>query len=152
MREFKGVVHPKMNIPTWSNRKYVPLCTFLQHRYYVPYFTFRGSFNLKCPASGTKTQVQYVTMADLCYIYIGTYGCVFTFTFMNLADAFIQSDLQSIQAIYFFVRMCIPWELNPQPFALLMQCSTIEPQEHFLLCCFRYVLRWFIIKISGDHN
>ncbi len=26
--------------------------------------------------------------------------------------------------------MCIPWELNPQPFALLTQCSTTEPQEN----------------------
>ncbi len=25
---------------------------------------------------------------------------------------------------------CVPWELNPQPFALLTQCSTTEPQEH----------------------
>ncbi len=25
--------------------------------------------------------------------------------------------------------MCVPWELNPQPFALLTQCSTTEPQE-----------------------
>ncbi len=30
----------------------------------------------------------------------------------------------------FFVSMCVPWELNPQPFALLTQCSTTEPQEH----------------------
>ncbi len=29
----------------------------------------------------------------------------------------------------FFVSMCVPWELNPQPFALLTQCSTTEPQE-----------------------
>ncbi len=27
---------------------------------------------------------------------------MFTFTFMHLADAFIQSDLQCIQAIHFF--------------------------------------------------
>ncbi len=27
--------------------------------------------------------------------------------------------------------MCVPWELNPQPFALLTQCSTTEPQELF---------------------
>ncbi len=46
---------------------------------------------------------------------------------MHLADAFIQSDLQ---AIFFFISMCVPWELNPQPFALLTQCSTTEPQEH----------------------
>ncbi len=25
--------------------------------------------------------------------------------------------------------MCVPWELNPQPFALLTHCSTTEPQE-----------------------
>ncbi len=29
--------------------------------------------------------------------------------------------------IFLFVSMC---ELKPQPFALLMQCSTTEPQEH----------------------
>ncbi len=49
-------------------------------------------------------------------------GC--TFTFMHLADAFIQSDLQYIQVMH------VPWELNPQPFVLLTQCSTTEPQEH----------------------
>ncbi len=48
----------------------------------------------------------------------------YTFTFMHLADAFIQSDLQYIQVMH------VPWELNPQPFALLTQCSTTEPQEH----------------------
>ncbi len=48
---------------------------------------------------------------------------------MHLADAFIQSDLQCIQATHFFISMCVPWELNPQPFVLLTQCSTTEPQE-----------------------
>ncbi len=28
--------------------------------------------------------------------------------------------------------MCVPWESNPQPFALLTQCSTTEPQEQIL--------------------
>ncbi len=51
------------------------------------------------------------------------------FTFTYLADAFIQSDLQYIQAIHFFMSMCVPWELNPQPFVLLTQCSSTEPQE-----------------------
>ncbi len=49
---------------------------------------------------------------------------------LHLADAFIQSDLHCIQAINFFVCTCVPWELNPRPFALLTQCSTTEPQEH----------------------
>ncbi len=52
---------------------------------------------------------------------------------MHLADAFIQSDLHYIQCYTFFVSMCVPWELNPQPFALLTQCSTTEPQEHNVL-------------------
>ncbi len=34
-----------------------------------------------------------------------------------------------IQVIHFFVSMGVPWELNPQPFALLTQWSTTEPQE-----------------------
>ncbi len=31
----------------------------------------------------------------------------FTFTFMHLADAFIQSDLQCIQPIHFFISMSV---------------------------------------------
>ncbi len=34
----------------------------------------------------------------------------FTFTFMHLADAFIQSDLQCIQGYTFLVSTCVPWE------------------------------------------
>ncbi len=54
--------------------------------------------------------------------------------FMHLADAFIQSDLLltafRLYIIIFFLSVCVPWELNPWPFALLTQCSTTEPQEH----------------------
>ncbi len=39
----------------------------------------------------------------------------------------------AFQAVHFFVSMCVPWKLNPQPFALLMQCSTTEPQEYLIL-------------------
>ncbi len=38
----------------------------------------------------------------------------------------------------FFISMCVPWELNPQPFVLLMQCSTTEPQKHI-----------YMLKLSG---
>ncbi len=31
---------------------------------------------------------------------------------------------------FFLITMCVPWESNPQPFALPTQCSTTEPQEH----------------------
>ncbi len=48
-------------------------------------------------------------------------------TFMHLADAFIQSRL-------YIICICVPWELNPQPFALLTQCSTTEPQDLYYVC------------------
>ncbi len=53
------------------------------------------------------------------------------FTFTYLADAFIQSDLQysTFRLYIFLMSMCVPWELNPQPFVLLTQCSSTEPQE-----------------------
>ncbi len=37
-----------------------------------------------------------------------------TFTFMHLADAFIQSDFQCIQVIH-LLSVCVPWELSPRP-------------------------------------
>ncbi len=48
---------------------------------------------------------------------------------MHLADAFIQSDLQCIQAIHFCQYVC-SLGIEPTTFALLTQCSTIEPQKH----------------------
>ncbi len=37
-----------------------------------------------------------------------------TFTFMHLADAFIQSDLHCIQVtVLHFISSCFPWESNP---------------------------------------
>ncbi len=67
---------------------------------------------------------------------------LFTFTFMHLADAFIQSDLQCIQAIH-LLSVCVPWELNPQPFALLTQSSTTEPQEYVIHICIHIELYIF---------
>ncbi len=38
----------------------------------------------------------------------------FAFTFMHLADAFIQSDLHCIQVtVLHFISSCFPWESNP---------------------------------------
>ncbi len=55
-----------------------------------------------------------------------------TFTFMHLADAFIQSDLQCIQAIIFLSVCVLPGNRTHNLLlALLTQCSTTKPQEHF---------------------
>ncbi len=32
--------------------------------------------------------------------------------------------------LYIFVSTCVPWESNPQPFALLSQCSTTGPHRN----------------------
>ncbi len=53
------------------------------------------------------------------------------FTFMHLADAFIQSDLQCIQAIHLLSVCVFPGNRTHNLVALLTRCSTTEPQEHF---------------------
>ncbi len=52
---------------------------------------------------------------------------------MHLADAFIQSDLQCIQAIIFLSVCVFSMGIKPTTFALLTQCSTTEPQEHKII-------------------
>ncbi len=49
-----------------------------------------------------------------------------TFTFMHLADAFIQSNLQCIQVIHLYCQHVCSLGIEPTTFVLLMQCSTTE--------------------------
>ncbi len=49
---------------------------------------------------------------------------------LHLSDAFIQSDLQCIQAIHFLSVCVCSLGIEPTTFALLTQCCTPEPQEH----------------------
>ncbi len=44
------------------------------------------------------------------------------------------------------VSVCVRWELNPQPFALLTQCSTTEPQEHCTRISCKYSTYYFILE------
>ncbi len=46
---------------------------------------------------------------------------------MHLADAFIQSNLFRL---YIFYQYVCSLRIEPTTFALLMQSSTTEPQEH----------------------
>ncbi len=41
---------------------------------------------------------------------------------------YLKRLIQAIQ--FYFIGMYVPWELSPQLFALLKQCSTTEPQKH----------------------
>ncbi len=53
---------------------------------------------------------------------------------MHLADAFIQSDLQCIQAVHLYCQYVCSLGIEPTTFALLTQCSTTESQEHYIQC------------------
>ncbi len=55
----------------------------------------------------------------------------FRFTFMHVVDTFIQSDLQCIQVIHVLSVHVFPGNWTHTTFALLKQCSTTEPQEHY---------------------
>ncbi len=59
---------------------------------------------------------------------------------MHLADAFIQSDFQSIQAIHLYCLYACSPGIEPTTFALLTQCSTTELQEHNKSIMIRFML------------
>ncbi len=43
---------------------------------------------------------------------------------------FYPKRLTSAFKLYICISMCVLWESNPQPFVLLMQCSTTEPHRN----------------------
>ncbi len=69
-------------------------------------------------------------------------------TFTHLADTFIESDLQCIQAIHiYFCQYVCSLGIEPTIFVQPTQCSTTEPQEddgtllsiYGTLCCYRNI-------------
>ncbi len=72
---------------------------------------------------------------------------MYIFTFMHLADAFFQSDLQVHSGYTFIVSMC-SLGIEPTTFELLTQCSTTEPQEHSNI----YIKRAPIRIFEADHR
>ncbi len=95
-------------------------------------------------------------------IFIALAPFLHLFTFMHLADAFIQSDLQCIIHGYtFFYQYVCSLGIEPTTFVLLMQCSTTEPQEHHLkplsnlwssviFCCTSEIYSLFFLIVMGD--
>ncbi len=57
----------------------------------------------------------------------------FTFLRVSLCGTVLSKVTYSAFRLYIFISTCVPWESNPQRFALLTQCSTTEPQEQELL-------------------
>ncbi len=67
----------------------------------------RGSFKVKCPVSGAKTWVQYVTLAHFCYVDIGTYCCV-CITLLEVCIAVVHNS--NIQWVSLKVNALSSWK------------------------------------------
>ncbi len=78
-----------------------------------------------------STQLLFLSQ-KLLFLCLSHLFSIYIYIFMHLADAFIQSDLQCIQAIHLSCQYACSLGIEPTTFALLTQCSTTEPQEHYL--------------------
>ncbi len=84
-------------------------CIGVKVRYYA----------LECTEVKVKVlKIKYSTILKYSHKVISSFMLLlvmmFTFTFMHLADTFIQSDLHCIQVtVLHFISSCFPWESNP---------------------------------------
>ncbi len=75
--------------------------------------------------------ISYTLAYSFCdTMIVPLFGDYITFTFMHLADAFIQSDLQLHSGYTFLISMCVPWELNPTFCATDAMLYHWATQEH----------------------
>ncbi len=88
-------------------------------KYYRPFFCGRSlAGGRMCP----------LTISFYIFFYVKK---IYVFYFLKFSRRFYPKRLTVHSGYTFcFISMCVPWELNPQPFVLLTQCSTTEPQEH----------------------
>lgn len=86
------------------------------------------------PLSLWKWKVQRIQMLFILWEHPVTSRVILEhpFILMHLTDAFIQSNL-CIQAIHFYCMYVCSLVIEPTAFALLTQCSTTEPQKHFII-------------------
>ncbi len=71
-----------------------------------------------------------------------------TFTCMHLAGTFIQSDLHS-RYTFFWIIMCVPWELNPQHNALPLSHMNTLLKEKAANCNKSPLIITFWDSLSG---
>ncbi len=100
------------------------------------YFLFNGYFNFLIQIS--RHPLKFILFSPK------SNTITFTFTFMHLADAFIQSDLHCIQVtVSTFYQLLLSLGIEPMILALLAPCSTswatgkqFELSGSSLLLCF----------------
>ncbi len=103
------IVHEEMK----TDRSRIPKTFVMQWQW-----TETGAYklqNMQKHHESKLAQLFYNAMASEQLEYSSiVYILIFTFTFMHLADAFIQSD-SAFRLYICIVSMCVPWESNPQP-------------------------------------
>ncbi len=92
-------------------------------------FFFRTIDSLPKKMAKIAQDLMVISCNKIHYFY---FCFTFTFTF-TFSRRFYPKRLTVHSGYTCFITMCVPWESNPQPFALLTQCSTTEPQEHRML-------------------
>ncbi len=83
-----------------------------------------------CKQAMSKVNQSRIYMRDAGYVTHETLlhnSYIYAFTFIR---RFYPKRLTVAFRLYILISMCVPWESNPQPFALLMQCSTTEPHRN----------------------
>ncbi len=78
-------------------------------------------------------RVCVITVGLFCTFWIYIYILFYHIYIYGFSRCYYPKRLTVHSGYTFFVSMCVPWKLNPQPFALLMQCSFTEPQEHNII-------------------
>ncbi len=75
-----------------------------------------------CSLAGKQIALK---VSPILFLHLSSYIYIYIYAFSR---RFYPKRLTVHSGYTFFISMCVPWELNPQPFALLTQCSTTEPQ------------------------
>ncbi len=97
------------------------------------------------------TNTEFLTLIDVKVIWWTGLVWIITFTFFIYAFSrrFYPKWL-TVHSGYTFSLVCVPWESNPQPFALLTQCSTTEPHRNTVIVMFLSAV-WTLILTAPIH-
>ncbi len=98
------------------------------------------------------TNTEFFTLIDVKVIWWTGVVWIITFTFYIYAFSrrFYPKRLTITFRLYIFISKCVPWESNPQPFALLTQCSATKPHRNTVIVMF-WSSVWTLILTAPIH-
>ncbi len=139
---------------TIMRRKLAILTLFLKivsisQNYNLKSHISRFSPNCSCSSDYFSELRVYITPFLLCNSWLQAYFLsIYIYAFSR---CFYPKRLTIAFRLYIFISMCVPWESNPQPLALLTQCFTTEPYRNTYLTIIRKVSELQEIKVTINH-